>query len=141
MATISHPIVTPYVFKTGSVTFKLDGATDVDDFTKHISELTLTPSTQSGTWTGISGNVIADQGLATWAAQFGLAQDLDDESLLWFLFDNEGSKAQVVFIPATGAATLTFDVVLSAANIGGAVGPNPLGATVTMAVSGKPVRS
>ena len=141
MATIDHPVTLPYVLKTATCVFTRDGATDSDDFTDHVGEITLTPSIQTGSWTGIGGNVISDQGIATWAAQFGLIQDLDENGFLRWLLVHEGEKATVVATLASGADTLTIDVTLSPATIGGAVGPNPLTGTVTMAVDGRPVWS
>jgi hypothetical protein len=138
MATVNHPVVKPYVLKTANVKFKLSGATDTDDFTPHISEIRLTPSTPSGSWTGVSGNVISDQGVATWTAQFGAIQDLDTAGLLRWLLANQGKKADVTAILATGAGTITCTVTLAAGEIGGAVGADPLTFTTPMAVDGTP---
>lgn len=139
MATVSHPIVQSFVLKTASVLFTRAGATDADDFTKHIGEIGLTPTTAAGSWTGISGNVVAEQGIATWSAQFGLIQDLGENSFLRWLLAHEGDKAAVVATLASGADPISFTVTLSPASIGGAVGPNPLTGTVTMVIDGKPL--
>lgn len=140
MAITAHPVVNSFTLKTATVVFKRHGVTDSDDFTEHVGDITLTPSVQSGSWTGCSGNVITDQGIATWAAAFGLTQDLDDNSFLWWLLDHEGEKADVTITLKSGADPVYITVTLSPAQIGGAVGSNPLSSSVTMAVDGKPSR-
>lgn len=144
MAVTPIEVVRPFVLKTAKATFAIiDPATGdpgtVQDWSLHIGELTLTPSTQSGSWTGISGNVVSDLSIATWAAQFGLIQDLDDSGFLRWLLEEEGSKAEVVVTFASGADPCTFVVTLTPSTLGGAVGPNPLSGTVTMSVDGRPV--
>lgn len=141
MATTAHTVTRPYVLKTAQAIFTRAGAEDADDFSDHIGEVTLTPTSQSGSWTGITGKTISDQGIATWAATLGLIQDLDDNGLLRWLLQHEGEKATLALTLATGADTITIDVTLSPSQIGGAVGPNPLSGSVTLAVDGKPVWS
>ena len=138
MTTIPHPVTDPYVLKTASVLFQLEGATDSDDFSKHIGGITFTPTAQSGSWTGASGNVISEQGIATWAATFGLVQDLDDEGFMLWLLLHEGEKANVTATLKSGTGAFTFTVTLTPAAIGGEVGPNPLSSSVTLPMDGKP---
>lgn len=138
MATVTHEVGKAFVLKTTSVVFTRDGATDSDDFSKHIGEVAFTPSVQTGTWTGVSGNVISDQGIATWTTTFGLIQDLADNGFLRWLLIHEGEKADAVVTFADGADPCTVTVTLSPAQIGGAVGANPLSSSVTMATDGKP---
>jgi len=139
MAVNPHDVVNPFTLKTASVLFKLEGATDSDDFSKPISDITFTPTAQSGSWTGCSGNTISEQGIATWVAGFGLVQDLDDDSLLLWLLEHEGEKAEVTATLKTGATAFVFTVTLTPATIGGAIGPNPLSSTVNLPMDGKPV--
>ncbi len=138
MATIAHPVVLPYVLKTASCLITRDGAADTDDFTDHVGEITLTPNVQSGSWTGVGGNVISEQGIATWTAGLGLIQDLDANGLLRYLLIHEGEKATIACALVDSADVVTVTVKLSPATIGGPVGSNPLTGTVTMAVDGKP---
>lgn len=139
MTTTPHPVVHPFVLKTATATFLRASGVDADDFSLHIGEVTLTPATSVGTWTGISGNVVSDQAIATWTAQFGLIQDLEDNGFLRWLLTYEGEKAAVELTLATGADPCTFTVTLSPSTIGGVVGPNPLTGTVSMPIDGRPV--
>lgn len=139
MATIAHPVTDAYVLKTLSILFKRKGATDTDDFTKHVGGVTFTPTAQSGSWTGASGNVISEQGIATWVATLGLVQDLDDDGFMLWLLAHEGEKADVTATLKSGTGAFTFTVTLTPAAIGGEVGPNPLSSSVTLPMDGKPV--
>lgn len=143
MTAIAHEIVSPYTLKTATMTFQLLDATgtptgDVDDFTDHIGSITFTPTAQSGSWTGASGNVVSENGVATWVAGFGLIQDLDAESLLMYLLEHEGVKAKFSGKLKSGTRTVSGIVTLTPATIGGDVGPNPLSSTVNMPMDGKP---
>lgn len=138
MAIVAHPILKPYVLKTASVKFAVVAGVDTDDFSAQLSAIKLTPTTPTGTWVGITGNVQQDQGKATWTAQFGAIQDLDTTGFLRWLLANEGKKAVVTAILATGGGTITTTVTLAAGEIGGEVGPNPMSFTVPMACDGTP---
>lgn len=140
MATVAHPVTTPLSFKTAAVTAAITGSTDTDTLTQQIGELRLTPSTQSGTWTGISGNVVADQSKATWAATFGMIQDVAASGMLRWLLTNEGKTCVFTCLLITGV-TVTFTATISPAEIGGVPSGTPLASTVTLAVTGTPVFS
>lgn len=132
------PVTSPYVLKTASCIITR-GANAPDDFTKHVDEITLTPAASSGTWVGISGNVIQDQGIATWAATLGLIQDLASTGLLRYLLEHEGEKATIEAALASGSDTLSIEVTLTPATIGGAAGDvNPKASKVTLPMDGKP---
>lgn len=139
MTTVIHELVNPYTLKTATVLFKLAGATDSDDFSEPISDITFTPSAQTGTWTSCTGKVVSEMGTATWAAAFGLAQDLDDDSFMLWLLEHEGEKAEVTATLKSGAKAFKFTVTLTPATIGGTVGSNPLSSSVTFPMDGKPV--
>lgn len=141
--TVAHPIVSAYTLKTLTMTFQLldaagDPTGDVEDFTDHIGGVTFKPTSQTGTWTGGSGNVVSEVGTATWVAGFGLIQDLDPESLLMYLLENEGAKAQFSGKLKTGTRTVQGIVTLTPAQIGGEPGANPLSSTVDLPMDGKP---
>lgn len=140
MAAINHPVTSPLVFKVATLTAAIVGATDTDTLTPQVSEIRLTPSTQSGNWTGISGNVVSDQGIATWQLTLGMIQDVATTGMLRWLLTNEGKKAVFTALLMTGV-TVTITAVISPAEIGGAVSPGPLVSTVTLAADGKPVFS
>lgn len=141
MPTIAHPVTDFYTLKTASVVFKLDGATDSDDFSDHIGEIAFNPASQTGSWTSINGKVVSENGIATWTATMGLVQDLNDQSFLLWLLEHEGEKASVTATLKSGTGAFTFDVTLTPAQIGGQVGSNPLSSQVTLPMDGKPVKA
>ena len=140
MAVVAHPVTTPLSYKVATLTGAVVGSADTDTLSPQVSELTLTPTTQSGTWTGIGGNVVSDQSVATWAATLGMIQDVASTGMLRWLLTNEGKKCLFTALLTTGV-TVEFTATLSPAQIGGAVAPGYLTSTVTLAVDGKPAFS
>lgn len=140
MATVTHPVTTPLSFKVATLSAAIVGATDTDTLTPQVDQITFTPTTQSGSWTGVSGNVVSDQGIATWAVTLGMIQDVAATGMLRWLLNNEGKKCVLTALLTTGV-TATITVTISPAQIGGAVTPGPLTSTVTLAADGKPVFS
>lgn len=140
MAIVPHPVTTPLSYKVGTLTGAVAGSADTDTLTPQVSELTFVPSTQSGSWTGIGGNVVSDQSIATWAVTLGMIQDVATTGLLRWLLTNEGKKCVFTALLTTGV-TVTFTATISPAQIGGAVAPGYLTSSVTLAMDGKPVFS
>lgn len=140
MAVVAHPITTPLTFKTSTVTAAVTGSADTDTLTPQVGEITLTPSTQSGSWTGVGGNVQSDQAIATWALTLGMIQDVAATGMLRWLLTNEGKKCTFTMLLVTGV-TVTAIATISPAQIGGAPQAGPLTSTVTLAMDGKPVFS
>lgn len=140
MAVVAHPVTTPLSFKVGTLTAAVVGSSDTDTLSPQVSEITLTPTTQSGTWTGIGGNVVADQSIATWNVVFGMIQDVAATGMLRWLLTNEGKKCTFTALLTTGV-TATFTATISPATIGGPVGPGYLTSQVTLAMDGKPAFS
>lgn len=140
MATVAHPVTTPLTYKVATLTAAVTGSSDTDTLTPQVSEITFTPTTQSGSWTGVSGNVVSDQSIATWAMKLGMIQDVAASGLLRWLLTNEGKKATFTALMTTGV-TATVTATISPAEIGGAVTPGPLTSTVTLACDGKPAFS
>ena len=140
MAVVAHPVTKPLSYKVATLTAAVVGATDTDTLTPQVGELTFVPTTQSSTWTGIGGNVVSDQSIATWAVTLGMLQDVDTTGLVRWLLTNEGKKCVLTALLTTGV-TVTITVTLSPAQIGGAVAPGYLTSTVTLAADGKPVFS
>lgn len=140
MAVIAHPVTTPLSYKVATLTGAVTGSADTDTLSPQVSEIRFTPTTQSGTWTGIGGNVVSDQSIATWAATLGMIQDVAATGLLRWLLTNEGKKCTFTALLTTGV-TVTFTATISPAEIGGPVGPGYLTSTVTLAMDGKPVFS
>lgn len=138
MAVIPHPVTTPLSYKVATLSAIIAGSADTDTLTPQVGEITFNPATQSGSWTGISGNVVADQSIATWTVQLGMIQDVAASGMLRWLLANEGKKAAFTALLTTGV-TATFTATLSPATIGGPVGPGYLTSTVTLAMDGKPV--
>ena len=57
MAVIPHPVTTPLSYKVATLSAIIAGSADTDTLTPQVGEITFNPTTQSGSWTGISGNV------------------------------------------------------------------------------------
>lgn len=140
MATVTHPISKPLIYNVATLSAAIVGATDTDTIGLQVNEVTLTPSAQTGTWTGIGGNVVQTMGIATWAAQLGMIQDVDTTGLVRWLLANEGKKAVFTLLATTGV-TVTFTATLTPATIGGPQGSAYLTSTVTLPVDGKPAFS
>lgn len=140
MATVNHPVTTPLTYKTATVNAIVAGSADTDNLSPQVGELRFVPSTQSGSWTGVGGNVVSDQAIATWAVVVGMIQDVAASGMLRWLLANEGKKATFTALLTTGV-TATFTATLSPAEIGGAPSPGPLSSTVTLAMDGKPAFS
>lgn len=140
MAVVNHPISTPLVLKIATLTAAVTGSADTDTLSPQVSEISFTPNTSSGSWTGIGGNVVQDQGIATWSMTLGLIQDVAATGMLRWLLTNEGKKCTFTALLTT-AVTVTIVATISPAQIGGAVTPGPLTSTVTLVCDGKPVFS
>lgn len=140
MAVVTHPVTTPLSYKVATLTGAVTGSADTDTLSPQVSEITFTPATQTGTWTGIGGNVVSDQSIATWTAQLGMIQDVAATGMLRWLLTNEGKKCTFTALLTTGV-TVTFTATVSPATIGGPVGPGYLTSTVQLAMDGKPTFS
>ena len=140
MAVVAHPITTPLSYKVATLTAAVVGDTNTDTLSPQVSEITFTPTTQNATWTGIGGNVVSDQSIATWTVTLGMIQDVATTGLVRWLLTNEGKKCLLTALLTTGV-TVTITVTLSPAQIGGAVAPGYLTSTVTLAADGKPAFS
>ncbi len=138
--TVMHPVVDPLILKTASVVITREGAPSSDDFSDHVGELTLTPTVSSVSWTGIAGNTVQDTAAPTWAATLGLIQDMDAAGLLRYLMTHAGEKAEVVATFKDLADTVTFDVTLVPAQVGGTPGQFAT-ASATLPIDGTPAWS
>lgn len=115
---------------------------DLDNYEKHVSEVSLIPSASAQTWKGASpGASFTDMTSATWTAQLAFAQDWETtDSLSQYLFENEGQEVTMEFSP-TGEATgpkFTLDVIITPGQAGGAIDAYGT-STVTLGVQGRPV--
>ena len=140
MAVVNHPVTTPLIFKVATLTGAIVGAADTDTLSPQVDQIKLTPNTASGSWTGVGGNVIQDQGIATWQLTLGMIQDVAASGMLRWLLANEG-KGCVSPALRTPGVTVAITAAPSPAEIGGAVTPGPLVSTVTLACDGKPAFS
>lgn len=138
MATI--PLASPFAMNDAVLEIGLGhGATTLDDYTEAVSQAELTPTTSTGTWTGIGGNTLTFQPPSTWAMTAAGAQDNTPEGLSRFLFDHDGEDATVRLTPkSTQESAWEVDVTLSATAIGGTAGNTPAVWTATFGVQGKP---
>lgn len=115
------------------------GATD---YAAEISGARLVPTSSSATWKGLkAGSTFTKAGLATWALTLDLGQDHETAtSLSTYLFANEGSSIAFTLEPLGGGTAFAGTIIVQASEIGGAV--DQFGtATVSLPVSGKPVRT
>lgn len=113
----------------------IDGVEYADD----IDNLEINPTTQTSTFTPISGRTVSDVAAATWAATMNVAQDFTDGSLWMLCFDHEGEEKEVIFKPKgvqTGMPSIKAKLVLSPGKVGGAPGAQT--AQITAAVREKP---
>lgn len=138
MAVVNHPITTPLSYKVATLTAAIVGAPDTDTLTPQVHEIRFTPSTQSSSWTGVGGNVVQDQSIATWEMTLGCIQDVAASGLLRWLLTNEGKKCAFTALLTTGV-TAAITATISPAEIGGPVGPGYLKSTVKLVCDGKPV--
>lgn len=140
MATVNHLVTTPLSYKTATVTAAVVGSVDTDNLSPQVGEITLVPTSQTASWTGVGGNTVSDQAIATWALTLGCIQDVAAGGMLRWLLANEGKKCAFTFLLTTGV-TVAITATLSPAQIGGPVAPGFLTSTVTLACDGKPVFS
>lgn len=128
------------IFK--NYTLKFGSAAGAPSYEKHVSEVTLIPSSSVVTWKGAAPDAtFSDVTNATWTCQLAYAQDWNTpESLSIYLLNHEGESVEVEFGP-TGEATgpkFKVTVLITPGSIGGAIDAVGV-ATVTLGVSGKPV--
>lgn len=109
-----------------------------------VSNVTFTPTSTSVTAKGLTpGAVYTDTTTATWTVSITFLQDWDTvNSLSSVLFDNEGQTLPLTFAPnnKTGKALWTASVKLVPGTVGGA-GDAFMTATVTLGITGKPVKT
>jgi len=110
-----------------------------DDYAKHVSSVTLTPTSSTVTWNGLGKNSFTGASIATWTVTLEYAQDWETvDSLSAYLFENEGNKVTMTFKPQTGSGpSFTVEVTIVPGAIGGAVNAVAV-ATVTLPCSAKP---
>lgn len=111
-----------------------------DSYEKHVSGVTITPTTGSQTWQGLSPEAaFTFPTSSTWALQLDYAQDWDTpNSLSRYLFDHEGEKVTMTFEPVKGGLGWTVEVYIVPGSIGGQVNAVAT-ASVTLGVNGRPV--
>ena len=110
-----------------------------DDYEKHVSGVTMTPSTGSVSWTGLApDDTFTFPTATTWAVQLDYAQDWETaNSLSRYLFDHEGETVTLLFEPVKGGLGWQVEAVIVPGSIGGQVNAVAT-ATVTLGVLGKP---
>lgn len=111
-----------------------------DNYEKHVSGVTFTPSTSSATWKGLSPSAVyTNIGAATWTVDLTFAQDWDTEdSLSAYLFENEGEEVTLTFQPVNGVSgTWSATVIITPGAVGGAVDSFAEG-TASLPCQGRP---
>ena len=131
MAAIS---ITPLYMKDVTLTI------GTDSYEKHVSGVTLTPSTATATWKGLSpSSTFTDASQATWMLDLTYAQDWDTtNSLSKYLFANQGATKTITFKPkSANTPTVTVSVIIIAGSIGGNI-DSYAESTVSLPVQGQP---
>lgn len=111
-----------------------------DSYEKHVSGVTITPSTGTTTWNGLTpDSTFTFPTATTWTVQLDYAQDWETaNSLSRYLFDHEGEQVTMLFEPVAGGLGWQVDVFIAPGSIGGQVNAVATG-SVTLGVVGKPV--
>src|SRR3982751_1225334 len=92
--------VVPLVLKDVEL---LLGSGTPDDFRKHVSGVTFTPSSSQQTWSGLGLNTHTDSGIPTWVCQLDYVQDWTSaSSLSQYLYEHEGETVPATFTPTDG---------------------------------------
>jgi hypothetical protein len=118
----------------------LIGTGTPDDFRKHVSGVTYTPSSSTTTWTGLGKNTHTDAATPTWVVQLDYVQDWTSTtgSLSQYLFEHEGETLECTFTPTSGVGpSFTSNVTIVPGAIGGQV--NAFATTTVSLGSDKPV--
>lgn len=132
-------VTEPYALKTATATFTLeDSGALAQDFSSHIVELTLIPTSDSTSITAIDGTTIQEASMSSWNGRVGLIQDLAQSGFMRWLFDNEGKKAKGEFTFKDGTDPLSITLLLRPSEIGGPAGGQISRSTVTLPGDGRP---
>lgn len=111
-----------------------------DDYAKHVSAVTLTPSTSQVQWKGGTPDAVFTRTTTpTWTCDLGYAQDWESaDSLSRYLWEHQGETVSVVFEPEAGGTSWAVDINIVPGAIGGTI--DSFGAaTVSLGVDGAPV--
>lgn len=110
-----------------------------DNYSAHVSSVTITPTAPTFSWAGLAGNTFNGVGAATWVCALEYAQDWETpNSLSQYLHANEGETITVTFEPVDGGAGWTVPLIVVPGAIGGAVNTVAT-ASATLPCTAKPV--
>lgn len=125
--------VKPIVLKDCTLTIA------ADSYEAHVSQVTMTPTSQTQTWQGLTPDAtFTDVSTATWAVALAYAQDwVTPAALSRYLHEHEGEAVTMVFEPKAGGPSFTVTVIITPGAIGGTVNQFAT-ATVTLPAQGKP---
>ena len=112
-----------------------------DDYAAAITAMTITPTSSQITIKGLKPSAtFSDATTPTWTCAVSYIQDWEnEESFANYLFDHAGETVSATIEPVTGGTGWDVDLILTPGDIGGAVDAYGV-ATVTLGISGKPVR-
>lgn len=111
-----------------------------DDYQKHVSAVTLTPSNPTQTWKGLDQNVVTATGSPTWTVEISYVQDWSTtNSLSDYLWDNQGTTKAMTFEPEDGGQAFTATVLIVHGAVGGQV-DTFAATTVSLPVEGQPTK-
>jgi hypothetical protein len=115
-------------------------AVGADSYEKHVSGVTLTPSTSPSTFKGLSPDaVFTEVPTATWMLSLEYAQDWETpDSLSAYLFNNQGNTVEMTFTPRNGSGpSFAVSVVVLSGAIGGQIDSFAT-TTVSLPLQGQP---
>ena len=113
-----------------------------DNYEAHVNRVAFVPSTSSTTWQGLTPAAsFTGNTASTWVVELSGVQDWETaDALAEYLFDNDGEEVPISFRPRKGSgATFTGTVTCVPTTVGGDVSTFPV-FSVTLAMSGKPVK-
>lgn len=121
------------------VLFKAPVSIGSDEYTAHLSQAELVPTSPAASWTDLDGNTHNFAGTSAWALNLAGIQDYETAAgLSNFLFEHEGEDVEVSF--PLGGNTFTATITAVPVNIGGTI--NAVAAwSKSFPVKGKPTKT
>lgn len=108
-----------------------------DDYAAAVRSVTFTPSAQFHTNRDLAGRYHSRLLAVAWSCRLGLLQDLTASSLHRYLLAHAGDAVTATFTPKAGGVSVTAELVLAPADIGGTA-TDMLTADVDLPVNGSP---
>lgn len=110
-----------------------------DNYEKHVSGVSIDPSSSTVTWNGLTPDAAFTFPTATtWGVKLDYAQDWETaDSLSMYLYEHEGEQVDMTFTPKAGGLGWKVTVFIAPGSIGGQVNTVAT-ASVTLGAVGRP---